>query len=155
MSNPYSGASPNPYGPGPGQPQPYAQQPQGGQYSQQPQGGQYAQQPQYQQAPPAQPAQQAPPAQQPGTFVCPKCRATMRTYNRNGIQIEQCDSCRGIFLDFGELEGLTRLEGNMGGQVAPPPVQQQHYTTGYGAGWASHGNHHYRPSGFSRLFFST
>lgn len=41
---------------------------------------------------------------------CPKCRAPMHTYNRNGVQIEQCSGCRGIFLDYGELEALTRLE---------------------------------------------
>ncbi|PNG16103.1 zf-TFIIB domain-containing protein, partial [Streptomyces cahuitamycinicus] len=41
---------------------------------------------------------------------CPKCRAPMHTYNRNGVQIEQCSGCRGIFLDYGELESLTRLE---------------------------------------------
>ena len=34
----------------------------------------------------------------------------MHTYNRNGVQIEQCSGCRGIFLDYGELEALTRLE---------------------------------------------
>lgn len=41
---------------------------------------------------------------------CPKCHAQMQTYNRNGIQIEQCSGCRGIFLDYGELESLTRVE---------------------------------------------
>ncbi|MGW2595806.1 TFIIB-type zinc ribbon-containing protein, partial [Streptomyces sp. NPDC001515] len=40
---------------------------------------------------------------------CPKCHAPMHTYNRNGIQIEQCSGCRGIFLDYGELETLTRI----------------------------------------------
>ncbi|KJY21307.1 zf-TFIIB domain containing protein, partial [Streptomyces sp. NRRL S-444] len=35
---------------------------------------------------------------------CPKCHAMMHTYNRNGVQIEQCSNCRGIFLDYGELE---------------------------------------------------
>ena len=52
-------------------------------------------------------------------FVCPKCRNMMRTYNRNGISIEQCDSCRGIFLDYGELEALTRVEAQYS---APPPA---------------------------------
>ncbi|WP_026310734.1 TFIIB-type zinc ribbon-containing protein [Parafrankia elaeagni] len=53
-------------------------------------------------------------------MVCPKCHGAMRTYNRNGVQIEQCDNCRGIFLDYGELEALTRLEGQWA-QAAPPP----------------------------------
>ncbi|NEA39258.1 zf-TFIIB domain-containing protein, partial [Streptomyces sp. SID11385] len=32
---------------------------------------------------------------------CPKCGAPMHTYNRSGVQIEQCSGCRGIFLDYG------------------------------------------------------
>ena len=51
---------------------------------------------------------------------CPKCHAPMHTYNRNGVQIEQCSGCRGIFLDYGELEALTRLEGQWAGGPAVP-----------------------------------
>ncbi|WNI14721.1 zf-TFIIB domain-containing protein [Actinacidiphila sp. ITFR-21] len=53
-------------------------------------------------------------------MVCPKCHGQMQTYNRNGVQIEQCGTCRGIFLDYGELEALTQLEGRWT-QPAPPP----------------------------------
>ena len=52
---------------------------------------------------------------------CPKCHAPMQTYNRNGVQIEQCSGCRGIFLDYGELESLTRLESQWSQQAPPPP----------------------------------
>ncbi len=34
----------------------------------------------------------------------------MRSYERNGITIEQCTECRGIFLDRGELERLIEAE---------------------------------------------
>ncbi|MEV4087914.1 zf-TFIIB domain-containing protein, partial [Nonomuraea fuscirosea] len=51
---------------------------------------------------------------------CPKCRGSMRTYERNGVHIEQCDNCRGIFLDYGELETLTRMESQY--HAAPPPA---------------------------------
>ena len=56
---------------------------------------------------------------------CPKCHGLMQTYNRSGVQIEQCGGCRGIFLDYGELEALTRLEGQWAQQVPPaaPPMQ--------------------------------
>jgi Zn-finger nucleic acid-binding protein len=30
----------------------------------------------------------------------------MRTYERNGVLIGQCDDCRGIFLDRGEIDRL-------------------------------------------------
>ncbi|MYR63126.1 zf-TFIIB domain containing protein, partial [Streptomyces sp. SID625] len=56
---------------------------------------------------------------------CPKCHAPMRTCNRNGIRIEQCSGCR-IFLDYGELEALTRMESQWP-QPAPPPPALQGY----------------------------
>ena len=85
---------------------------------------------------------------QPGTFVCPKCRGTMRTYNRNGVHIEQCDQCRGLFLDFGELEHLTQLENRFVAQ--PPPAQYQ-----AGPAWGSRGGHQYHKKGLAGLFFSS
>ncbi len=96
--------------------------------------------------PPAQPPYE-PPAQ---GIRCPKCHAPMRTYERNGIHLEQCDGCRGIFLDFGELEALTQLEARF--------VQQApHYQAGYGHGpaWGHHGKSKYHRGGFGRLFFSS
>jgi Zn-finger nucleic acid-binding protein len=35
----------------------------------------------------------------------------MRAYERNGITIDQCTECRGVFLDRGELERLIDAEG--------------------------------------------
>ncbi|WP_345401939.1 zf-TFIIB domain-containing protein [Nonomuraea salmonea] len=46
----------------------------------------------------------------------------MRTYERNGVHIEQCDNCRGIFLDYGELETLTRMESQY--HAAPRPLRR-------------------------------
>lgn len=90
----------------------------------------------------------------PGNMLlCPKCSGVMRTYERNGVHLEQCDSCRGIFLDFGELEALTQLENRFS---APPPPQPGYGPGhGYGPAWGSHGGHRYRKGGFGRLFFSS
>ena len=35
----------------------------------------------------------------------------MRSYERNGVVVDQCTECRGIFLDRGELERLVDAEG--------------------------------------------
>ena len=90
---------------------------------------------------------------QQATLRCPRCEGVMRTYNRNGIQIEQCETCRGIFLDFGELESLTRLES----QFMQPPPPAQPYAGGYAQGpaWGQHGGQRYHKGGFGRLFFSS
>ena len=35
----------------------------------------------------------------------------MRSYERNGVLVDQCTGCKGIFLDRGELERLVDAEG--------------------------------------------
>ncbi len=45
----------------------------------------------------------------------------MLVYERTGIVVEQCEECRGIFLDHGELERLIDIEGGgWSGRVAAP-----------------------------------
>ncbi|MFD3974719.1 zf-TFIIB domain-containing protein [Streptomyces cyaneofuscatus] len=98
---------------------------------------------------------------------CPKCHAQMQTYNRNGVQIEQCSGCRGIFLDYGELESLTRLESQWAQQAPPPPPAPQAYPQAappaHAPAWGApqygqqHGGHHghHRQKGFGRMLFSS
>ena len=40
----------------------------------------------------------------------------MRTHLRNGVAIDQCSDCYGIFLDSGELERLLAAEQSMLGR---------------------------------------
>ena len=44
-------------------------------------------------------------------LTCPKCESEMRSYERNGVVVDQCTGCKGIFLDRGELERLIDAEG--------------------------------------------
>jgi Zn-finger nucleic acid-binding protein len=44
-------------------------------------------------------------------LICPKCQSPMRSYERNGVTVDQCTGCRGVFLDRGELERLVDAEG--------------------------------------------
>ena len=101
-------------------------------------------------------------------MVCPKCHGHMQTYNRNGVQIEQCGNCRGIFLDYGELEALTQLEGKWTQPAPPPqaypapPVYPQPVAPAWGA--PQHGGGHYGGHGhghghghrgFAHMLFSS
>ena len=77
-------------------------------------------------------------------LTCPKCQGPMRTYERNGVHVDQCTECRGIFLDRGELEHLVDAEarwnaGHAGspGEQARPGAAPQH-SPGYGAGSPGH-----------------
>ncbi|KAF5998394.1 MULTISPECIES: TFIIB-type zinc ribbon-containing protein [Streptomyces] len=97
---------------------------------------------------------------------CPKCHAPMHTYNRNGVQIEQCSGCRGIFLDYGELEALSRVESQWS-QPAPPPPAPQAYPSAPAPAWGApqhggHGGHggghyggHHRHKSFGHMLFSS
>ncbi|MEU6392250.1 zf-TFIIB domain-containing protein [Streptomyces sp. NPDC046939] len=97
---------------------------------------------------------------------CPKCHAPMHTYNRNGVQIEQCSGCRGIFLDYGELESLTRLEAQWQ-QQAPPAPPQAYPAAGPAPAWGApqygghgghgghYGHHGHHKGGFGRMLFSS
>jgi len=64
-------------------------------------------------------------------LVCPKCGSDMRAYERNGVTIDQCTGCRGIFLDRGELEKLTDAEASYYGSrpapAAPAPAPAARY----------------------------
>jgi hypothetical protein len=91
----------------------------------------------------------------------------MHTYNRNGVQIEQCSNCRGIFLDYGELEALTRVESQWTQPAPPPPSAPQAYPAApvapapaWGAPQSGHGGHggHYgnkRHKSFGHMLFSS
>lgn len=62
-------------------------------------------------------------------LICPKCQGQMRSYERNGITIDQCKECRGIFLDRGELERMIDAEGayvQSAGAVPPPAAESGH-----------------------------
>ena len=93
--------------------------------------------------PPYEPYVPAAPAA-PAGLVCPKCHGAMRTYERNGVHLEQCGTCRGVFLDFGELEQLTQMES----RIAPP-------VTSYQPDWGMRDGYRYRRGGLASLFFST
>ena len=60
-------------------------------------------------------------------LMCPNDNAQMQTMDRNGVQFDMCPSCRGVWLDRGELEKL--MEGAVASAApaqpayAPPPQQ--------------------------------
>lgn len=41
---------------------------------------------------------------------CPRCDGTLKTNNFEGVDIDTCEKCGGVWLDSGELEQLTKRE---------------------------------------------
>ena len=58
-------------------------------------------------------------------LLCPNDNGSMQTVQRSGVEFDICPTCRGVWLDRGELEKLLDLarESTPGDQPAPshPP----------------------------------
>jgi uncharacterized protein len=68
-------------------------------------------------------------------MTCPKCHGDMRAYERNGVTVDQCTECRGLFLDRGELERLVEAEAAFNREPPAPRYEEQR---GYGE-YSHHG----------------
>lgn len=49
---------------------------------------------------------------------CPNCDTSLAITDRQGIEIDYCPDCRGVWLDRGELDKLIERSA---GILAPPP----------------------------------
>ena len=43
---------------------------------------------------------------------CPGCNTTLKVSDRQGVEIDYCPSCRGVWLDRGELDKIIRREAS-------------------------------------------
>ena len=79
---------------------------------------------------------------------CPVCKnVQLLMTDRQGIEIDYCPNCRGVWLDRGELDKIIDRSAPAATQPQQPPVQsaQQAQPSGYGYPHQSHDQHkHYR-----------
>ncbi|MCB4824558.1 zf-TFIIB domain-containing protein [Roseicella sp. GB24] len=71
---------------------------------------------------------------------CPRCRVDLVMSERQGIEIDYCPRCRGVWLDRGELDKI--IERSAAFQGAPPPdtvPQAQPGTPGAPSPWVAPG----------------
>ncbi len=52
-------------------------------------------------------------------LMCPNDNAAMQTLERSGVQFDMCPTCRGVWLDRGELEKLMAAAVDEGRATAP------------------------------------
>ena len=60
-------------------------------------------------------------------LMCPNDNAAMHTLERGGVQFDMCPSCRGVWLDRGELEKLMASATEEGRASAPQAAPTQPY----------------------------
>ena len=92
-----------------------------------------------------------------GPMACPIDGTTLVMSERQGIEIDYCPSCRGVWLDRGELDKIIERNAAAEQPAAPPPPPQgqqwnapppqQHY------GHAYHGKPHRRRKSFLEELF--
>jgi Zn-finger nucleic acid-binding protein len=57
------------------------------------------------------------------SFTCPVDGAVLVPIERSGIEIDHCPSCRGVWLDRGELDKIVERSATSSPAPAPPPEQ--------------------------------
>lgn len=77
-------------------------------------------------------------------LMCPNDNTSMQTMQRGGVEFDMCPSCRGVWLDRGELEklmaaGRDTVAEPQPPRAAPPPPPAPGY--GYGHGYGERGEH--------------
>lgn len=56
-------------------------------------------------------------------MLCPVCKTVeLKMTERQGIEIDYCPTCRGVWLDRGELDKLIERALSYGGTAAPSPA---------------------------------
>lgn len=56
---------------------------------------------------------------------CPNCSETLVMADRNGVEIDYCPKCRGVWLDRGELDKI--IERSSSFDTAPEPDKDRYY----------------------------
>ena len=78
---------------------------------------------------------------------CPKCNITLLMTDRQGVEIDYCPQCRGIWLDRGELEKIIDRSVGNGSEMNQP---QGFPPMGFGdKHYDNHDDHHDDHRGYS------
>ena len=79
---------------------------------------------------------------------CPACDVTLAMSDRQGIEIDYCPQCRGVWLDRGELDKIIERAGaDLAPQQPPraePAPQRSHGHSQHGHSQHGYGDDHYR-----------
>jgi len=84
----------------------------------------------------------------PGPMACPVDGSALVMSERSGIEIDYCPSCRGVWLDRGELDKIIERSAASLAPQTPPPQQQAQ--GGPWSGQDRHGGHSYGHKPYKR-----
>lgn len=66
-------------------------------------------------------------------MVCPNCNETLVMADRQGVEIDYCPKCRGVWLDKGELDKIIERTADFAPPASDPYYQSERkpYTDQY------------------------
>lgn len=82
---------------------------------------------------------------------CPVCQVPLAMSDRQGIEIDYCPQCRGIWLDRGELDKI--IERSATQAAAPRNRTQPSYAQHGGHGHSGYGHGYGKPGKRKKSFF--
>ena len=89
-------------------------------------------------------------------MICPNCNSTLLITNTQGVEIDYCPNCRGVWLDRGELDKIIERSNAFGSAYMSGNGHTDHHDSHYEKRHDSHqqyGNHStHKKSFFSELF---
>lgn len=96
-------------------------------------------------------------------LLCPACRVDLVMSERQGIEIDYCPKCRGVWLDRGELDKIIERSQAAEAPVAPRREPKRddrrrdyddddRHGSGHGGGHGGHGGRGRRRSFLGELF---
>jgi uncharacterized protein len=83
---------------------------------------------------------------------CPICNVTLLLAEKQGVEIDYCPKCRGIWLDRGELEKIIE-KSNQFGVNHEIDNRENKYYPGHDDHHSSHDYNHRKKKGFLGDFF--
>lgn len=98
------------------------------------------------------------PGSPPAGMLCPVCRVDLVMADRQGVEIDYCPKCRGVWLDRGEIDKIVErslaLEAPRAAPRPDSPPQQGYPASqgwpggGHGGSHGGHGGGHHGSSGY-------
>ncbi len=61
------------------------------------------------------------------SMLCPVCHTGLNMSERQGVEIDYCPQCRGVWLDRGELDKIIERSAQADAPAPAPHVQQQSF----------------------------
>ena len=62
---------------------------------------------------------------------CPNCNDTLVMADRSGVEIDYCPSCRGVWLDRGELDKIIERSSTYQKPLQPDQYQERRHHDDY------------------------